>query len=82
MEDAREEAFRRAVQGHSFLLTGQRGTGKTHLLRRIIKEITDRQKRVTAVTASTGMASLQLGVGGLVWNPRWPLFPPNSRRTL
>ncbi|XP_062616249.1 uncharacterized protein LOC134277961 [Saccostrea cucullata] len=59
MQDLREKAYHNALEGHSFIITGQCGTGKTYLLRRIIKDL--KQKKVTAVTATTGMASLQLG---------------------
>jgi len=33
MAGVKEDAVLRANQGHIFLLTGQCGTGKTHLLR-------------------------------------------------
>ena len=52
----------KAKEGHSLLILGQSGTGKSHL----VKEIA-RGKSV-AVTATTGIASLN--VGGQTRGPR------------
>lgn len=46
--------------GHSVLLTGAAGSGKTYLLRQFIEEARGQGKKV-AVTATTGLAATHLG---------------------
>ena len=51
-----------AMDGHSFYLTGQAGTGKSYTLKGIIKALQSKGQKV-AVTATTGIACLQLSGG-------------------
>ena len=59
MCDNKRQALDLAQGGHSFLLTGSIGTGKTTLLVEIIQGLKKAGKSV-AVTASTGLASQQI----------------------
>jgi ATP-dependent DNA helicase PIF1 len=52
------EVLRVAETGQSLFFTGAAGTGKTHILRRIIAML---DPATTAVTASTGVAAVALG---------------------
>lgn len=51
------EAFHRAMEGHSFIVQGAAGTGKTHTISAIAERL-GKRKRV-ACTASTGLAARQ-----------------------
>ncbi|KAG9090458.1 hypothetical protein FRC07_012106, partial [Ceratobasidium sp. 392] len=48
------------LSGESVFFTGSAGTGKSVLLREIIRQLKERNKRV-AVTASTGIAAVNIG---------------------
>ena len=48
------------LAGHSALVTGPAGTGKTHLLNNFITQARNRGKKVS-VTATTGLAATHLG---------------------
>lgn len=48
------------LEGHSVLLTGQAGSGKTYVLNEFIK-LAKREGKVVAVTATTGLAATHLG---------------------
>jgi len=52
-------ALCRARQGHSLLLTGQAGTGKTCACREMIKQLKEDGKKVL-VCAATGIACMNL----------------------
>ncbi|XP_077998607.1 uncharacterized protein LOC144451594 [Glandiceps talaboti] len=52
-----------AVMGHSFLLLGQAGTGKTTLLKKVCNVLTTQQKKSVKMTAMTGMAASLLPGG-------------------
>ena len=49
------EAFEIIRKGHSLLLLGAAGTGKTHFIKPIVKTLQDESKNVS-LTASTGIA--------------------------
>ena len=51
-----------ALNGHSFLILGQAGTGKSFILRQIGKELEHRGKKPT-IAASTGMTASQSSDG-------------------
>ena len=53
--------FEKVKNGHSIFFTGAAGTGKSYLLRRIVEWARDRQRATIAVTASTGMAAINVG---------------------
>lgn len=53
----REDAIRIIETGENILITGNAGSGKTHL----IKEFARKSKRNVALTATTGIAALNLG---------------------
>jgi DNA replication protein DnaC len=53
LNDAQQEALSVALAGHSFLLSGQAGSGKSFTTGEIIKQLRDRGKNVM-VTSSTG----------------------------
>lgn len=55
-----EEALALLEAGHSVLLTGAAGTGKTYLLNEFIRRSRRRGKNV-AITATTGLAATHLG---------------------
>lgn len=48
------------LEGHSVLLTGQAGSGKTFVLNEFIRQA-KKQNKVIAVTATTGLAATHLG---------------------
>ncbi|KAG7450177.1 uncharacterized protein BT62DRAFT_495462 [Guyanagaster necrorhizus] len=48
-------------EGRSVFFTGSAGTGKSVLLREIIKALREKPGHVTAITASTGIASVNIG---------------------
>ena len=48
------------LAGHSVMLTGQAGSGKTYVLNRFIK-LAKKEGKVVAVTATTGLAATHLG---------------------
>jgi len=55
-----KRALELARKGHNLFITGGAGTGKTFILKEIIRELEDKGKHV-AVTASTGVATVNLG---------------------
>ncbi|KAH9578953.1 DNA helicase Pif1-like [Trypanosoma melophagium] len=56
----KEEVMRLVLDGASLFIGGDAGTGKSFLLRHIIKQLEAKNLRV-AVTASTGIAALAIG---------------------
>ena len=63
-EDLNEEqltAAERAMNGKSVFITGSAGTGKSYLLRYIIQQLQHEFGKKVAVTASTGIAAVNLG---------------------
>lgn len=54
------EAYKDAMDGRNLFITGPGGNGKTHVARRIIKDMRE-AGRVVAVTATTGVAAIQAG---------------------
>ena len=54
-----QKALERSLEGKSLFITGPGGVGKSYLIQTIVKELTQKGKRV-AVTAMTGCAALLL----------------------
>ncbi|KAK0473303.1 hypothetical protein IW261DRAFT_714731 [Armillaria novae-zelandiae] len=59
--------------GRNVFFTGSAGTGKSVLLREIIKSLREKPGHVTAITASTGIASVNIGGTTL---HSWNIFQP------
>lgn len=55
-----ERAFLAAMQGYNILITGPAGTGKSVLLRRIVQALRRERHKDVAITASTGIAALNV----------------------
>jgi ATP-dependent exoDNAse (exonuclease V) alpha subunit len=55
-----DKAYEIIMSGQNIFLTGEAGTGKTWLLNKVIKDLRE-QKKIVAVTASTGIASTHIG---------------------
>ena len=60
LTDDQRIAVRIAAEGYNVYIGGSAGTGKTVVLRQIIQELSARQKKTVAVTASTGVAASNL----------------------
>lgn len=60
LTDGQKEAFRAAMQGNSLFITGGAGTGKSTVMRLIIKALQDKGKNVI-VCAPTGAAATVAG---------------------
>ncbi|KAK6888304.1 ATP-dependent DNA helicase PIF1 [Candida tropicalis] len=56
-----EYVLKQVLQGVSLFFTGPAGTGKSVLLRSIIKSLRSKRSRGIAVTASTGLAACNIG---------------------
>ena len=56
MNEKQRRAFEAAVKGESILLTGSAGTGKSFVMKEIIKWARDNDKKI-GITASTGLAA-------------------------
>ena len=54
------EAYDAFKQGHNLLITGQAGTGKSHLIKKLVENCNQMEKTV-AITAMTGTASSIIG---------------------
>ncbi|KAG5495464.1 hypothetical protein GH5_03125 [Leishmania sp. Ghana 2012 LV757] len=63
-----------ACQGASLFVGGEAGTGKSHLLRSIAESLTAQGRRI-AVTASTGIAALN--IGGNTFHSTFGVPPPS-----
>jgi ATP-dependent exoDNAse (exonuclease V) alpha subunit len=59
MNEEQRKAIDTALEGHSFLLCGAAGTGKSHAVNAIVRELSDKGKSVMVV-CSTGIACSQL----------------------
>lgn len=53
--------LKNVTDGNSVFFTGSAGTGKSVLLREIIQDIRHKQEKILHVTASTGIASVNIG---------------------
>jgi ATP-dependent exoDNAse (exonuclease V) alpha subunit len=60
LSDEQLEALRLVSQGKNVFITGRAGTGKSVLIREIIRQAVERRKRVS-VTSPTGSAALLVG---------------------
>jgi ATP-dependent DNA helicase PIF1 len=69
------KAFAKIVNGESLFVTGSAGTGKTELLRRVIKQWLSNGTKF-AITASTGIAAI--GVGGKTFHSFMWLRPDDE----
>jgi ATP-dependent DNA helicase PIF1 len=59
MNEEQEEAVQAALRGHSFLLTGAAGTGKSFTTKKIVEQLIKAGKKVL-VTSSTGISCMPL----------------------
>lgn len=59
--EERKKLLRNVLKRSFYVISGKPGTGKTKVLEKIIKELTDRHERVTVLTP-TGKAALRLKV--------------------
>ena len=46
-----------AINGHNLLITGQEGTGKSFLVKKIIKHLRTKVNKKVAIVCSTGIAA-------------------------
>lgn len=60
LNEAQNTAFNKVKEGKSVFITGSPGTGKSFLLKEIIKYFNDKKKKV-AITASTGCSATLIG---------------------
>ena len=61
--DPYKKATELCIEGHNVVICGQAGSGKSHLIRELNKQLTSLGKHVQ-MTASTGLsASLLPGIG-------------------
>ncbi len=65
MHKDQEEARRVCLLGHNAIITGSAGTGKTYLLRTIIKELKETGHQV-GVVCPTGISATQYAQGATV----------------
>ncbi|GMK58364.1 hypothetical protein CspeluHIS016_0503960 [Cutaneotrichosporon spelunceum] len=61
LSEQQRDVLRRCLAGDNIFFTGSAGTGKSVLLRALIRRLKKRQEVKVAVTASTGMAALNVG---------------------
>ena len=61
MSNEQEYVLKQVLLGVSLFYTGSAGTGKSVLLRSIIKSLRDKYPKGVAVTASTGLAACNIG---------------------
>ena len=61
LSSEQEYVLQRALEGESLFYTGSAGTGKSVLLRSIIKALKHKYQDGVAVTASTGLAACNIG---------------------
>lgn len=70
-DEDQQQAFNLPISGHNLLISGQAGTGKTHLLKHIITNQRQVQRRVSVV-CSTGLAATLYGsLGGNASQMGW-----------
>jgi ATP-dependent DNA helicase PIF1 len=78
LDDDQRGVLDRVLAGHNVFFTGSAGTGKTHLLTRIVRALQARHgdafRKVVAVTAMTGIAATH--VGGVTLNSALGLQVP------
>lgn len=53
-------AYEQALEGKNIFLTGKAGTGKSHVVKEIIKKLSERKKNI-AVLGTTGIAAINVG---------------------
>lgn len=62
LNDEQLAAANHILEGHNTFLTGSAGTGKTHVLKYVIQEFTNKYgEEAVAVTAPTGISALNIG---------------------
>jgi Cdc6-like AAA superfamily ATPase len=57
MDEDQKSAFNLAINGHNLLITGQGGTGKSFLVKIIIKHLRTKVNKKVAIVCSTGIAA-------------------------
>lgn len=68
LDEDQELAFRLS-NCHNLIISGQAGTGKTYLVKRIVRHWTNEKK--IAIVCSTGIASTQYGDRGATTLHKW-----------
>lgn len=71
MDEDQKFAFNSAVNGHNLLITGQAGTGKTFLVRKIVEFLRYNQKKNVSIVCSTGIAATHYGNLGAQTLHKW-----------
>eukprot|EP01114_Cavostelium_apophysatum_P021146 TRINITY_DN7292_c0_g2_i1.p1 TRINITY_DN7292_c0_g2~~TRINITY_DN7292_c0_g2_i1.p1 ORF type:complete len:601 (-),score=87.50 TRINITY_DN7292_c0_g2_i1:675-2477(-) len=61
LNEEQEKVRKYVLEGKNVFFTGAAGSGKSHLLRYLISELKYDLKKKVAVTASTGLAAIQIG---------------------
>lgn len=69
LDEDQELAFRLS-NGHNLIISGQAGTKKTYLVKRIVRHALDKWKKI-AIVCSTGIASTQYGDLGATTLHKW-----------
>jgi Cdc6-like AAA superfamily ATPase len=57
MDEDQKSAFNLAINGHNLLITGQGGTGKSFLVKIIIKHLRTKVNKKVAIVCSIGIAA-------------------------